>query len=152
MSAKSRKPDTESLGIESNSVLAPSRLQTGVLAFLDHILWPAHGVCRVRWCDLPHDQKIVQHPHRGELLLNGRFGSRKVLNPGSHMEWSYGHEFQAMSGAPVKKLPASPRVGSTSVPVTDRGSEEVNVGFSDIRAGRSNQLRDPRARRSAGND
>jgi hypothetical protein len=65
------------------------------------------------------------------------------------MERSYGREFQAMSGAPVKKLPASPRVGSTSVPVTDRGSEEVNVGFSDFGAGRSNQLRDPRARRSA---
>jgi len=57
-----------------------------------------------------------------------------------------------MSGAPVKKLPASPRVSSPSVPVANRGGEEVNVGFSDFGAGRSNQLRDPRARRSAGND
>src|SRR5271165_5560914 len=57
-----------------------------------------------------------------------------------------------MSGAPVEKLPASPRVSSTSVPVADRGGEEVNVGFSDLRTGGSNQLRDPRFRRSAGND
>src|ERR1700730_9380977 len=57
-----------------------------------------------------------------------------------------------MSGAPVKKLPASSRVSSPSVPVADRGSEKVNVGFSNFGAGRSNQLRDPRARRSAGNN
>jgi hypothetical protein len=68
------------------------------------------------------------------------------------MEWSHGREFQAMSGAPVKKLPASPGVGSPSVPVTDRGGEKVNVGFSDFGAGSSNQLRDPRLRRSARND
>ena len=90
-------------------------------------------MCRIRWCDLPNDQKIVQHPHRSELLLNGRFGPRKVLNPGSHMERSHSREFQAMSGAPVKKLPASPGVSSPSVPVADRGGEEVNVGFSDLR-------------------
>src|SRR6266481_5027343 len=40
MSAKSRKPDTESLGIESNSVLASSRLQTGVLPFLTTYFGP----------------------------------------------------------------------------------------------------------------
>src|SRR6266478_9328372 len=101
-------------------------------------------MCWVRWRDLPNDQKIVQHPHRGELLLNGRFGSRKVLNPGSHMEWSHGREFQAMSGGPVKKLPTSARVSSPSVPVADRGGEKVNVGFSDLGTGGSNQLRDPR--------
>jgi len=50
-----------------------------------------------------------------------------------------------MSGAPVKKLPASPRVSSPSVSVTDRGGEEVNVGLSDFGAGGRNQLRDPRA-------
>jgi hypothetical protein len=49
-----------------------------------------------------------------------------------------------MSGAPVKKLPASPRIGLSRVAVPDRGGEEVNVGFSDFEAGRSNQLRDPR--------
>src|SRR5712675_2064419 len=104
MSARSRKPDTESLGIESSSVLASSRLQTGVLPFLYHILWTANGMCRIRWCDLPNDQKIIQHPHRSELLLNGRFGPWKVLDPGSHMERSHGREFLAMSGAPIKKL------------------------------------------------
>ena len=57
-----------------------------------------------------------------------------------------------MSGAPVKKLPASPGVSSPSIPVTDRRSEEVNVGFSDFRTGSGNQLRDPRVRRRAGND
>jgi hypothetical protein len=56
-----------------------------------------------------------------------------------------------MSGAPVKKLPASPRVSSPSVPVANRGGEEVNVGFSDFGAGNSNQLRDPRLV-CAGND
>src|SRR5258708_2181622 len=34
-----------------------------------------------------------------------------------------------MSGAPVKKLPASPRVSLSRVPVTDRGGEKVNVGY-----------------------
>src|SRR5271165_6836309 len=57
-----------------------------------------------------------------------------------------------MSGAPIKKLPASPRVCSPSVPVADRGSEKVNVGFGDFGSGSSNQLRDPRLGRSAGND
>jgi hypothetical protein len=50
-----------------------------------------------------------------------------------------------MSGAPIKKLPASPRVGSPSVPVADRSGEEINLGFGDFWAGRSNQLRDPQA-------
>jgi Mg2+ and Co2+ transporter CorA len=66
-------------------------------------------MCRVRWRNLPNDQKIVQHPHRSELLLNGRFGSRKVLNPSRHMERPHGHEFQAVSGAPIKQLPAGMR-------------------------------------------
>jgi hypothetical protein len=57
-----------------------------------------------------------------------------------------------MSGAPVKKLPASPSVSSPSVAVADRGGEEVNVGFSDFGSGSGNQLRDSRARRRAGND
>src|ERR1700736_1939644 len=107
---------------------------------------------RIRWRNLPNDQKIVQHPHRSELLLNGRFGPWKVLDPGSHMERSHGREFQAMSGAPIKKLPASPRVSHPSIPVADRGGEEVNVGFGDFGAGRSNQLREPGLGRSAGHD
>jgi hypothetical protein len=57
-----------------------------------------------------------------------------------------------MSGAPVKELPASPRVCSPSVPVADRGSEKVNVGFGKFGSGSSNELRDPRLGRSAGND
>src|SRR6476659_1109919 len=40
MSAMSRKPDTESLGIESSNVLASSRLQTGVLPFLTTYFGP----------------------------------------------------------------------------------------------------------------
>src|SRR6266436_9796969 len=40
MSARSRKPDTESFGIESRSVLASSRLQTGVLPFLTTYFGP----------------------------------------------------------------------------------------------------------------
>src|ERR1700761_5737536 len=57
-----------------------------------------------------------------------------------------------MSGAPFKKLPASPSVSGSGVPIADRGSEEVNVGFGDFGAGSGNQLRDPRARRRASND
>ena len=57
-----------------------------------------------------------------------------------------------MSAAPIKKLPASPRVSSPGVPVANRGGEEVNIGFSDCGAGSRDKLRDPRARRSAGND
>jgi hypothetical protein len=59
------------------------------------------------------------------------------------MERSHGRELQAMTCAPVKKLPASPGVSSPSVSVADRGGEKVNVGFSDFGAGSSNQLRDP---------
>jgi hypothetical protein len=64
------------------------------------------------------------------------------------MERSHGREFQAMSGAPIKKLPASPRVSQPSIPVADRGGEEVNVGFGDFGAGSSNQLREPGLGRS----
>src|SRR5271165_1632845 len=56
-----------------------------------------------------------------------------------------------MSSAPVKKLPTSPSVSSPSVPVSDRGCEEVNVGLGDLGAGGSNQLRDPGLGRSTGN-
>src|ERR1700719_2287390 len=105
MSAKSRKPDTESLGIESKSVLASSRLQTGVLPFLTTYFGP-RTECAGFDGVMPNDQKIIQHPHRSELLLNGRFGPWKVLDPGSHMERSHGREFQAVSSAPIKKLPA----------------------------------------------
>jgi hypothetical protein len=68
-----------------------------------------------------------------EFLLNGRFGPRKVLNPGSYMERSHSLEFQAVRAAPVKKLRARPGVSSPSVPVADRGGEKVNVGFSECR-------------------
>src|SRR4029077_12037125 len=40
MSAGSRNPDTEFFGIESNSVLASSRLQTGVLPLLTTYFGP----------------------------------------------------------------------------------------------------------------
>src|SRR3979411_968978 len=40
MSARSRNPDTESFGIESSSVLASSRLHTGVLPFLTTYFGP----------------------------------------------------------------------------------------------------------------
>ena len=100
-------------------------------------------MCRIRWCDLPNDQKILQHPHSSELLLNGRFGSRKILNPGSHMERAHCREFQAMSGAPVKKLPARAGVSLSRIPVPDRGSEKINVRFSDSGSAAHDQLRDP---------
>ena len=84
MSAKSRSPGTESFGIESSRVLASSRLHTGVLPFLTTYFGPRTGCAGFDGVsNLPNDQKIVQHPHRSELLLNGRLGSRKILNPGT---------------------------------------------------------------------
>jgi hypothetical protein len=65
--------------------LASSRLQTGVLPFLTTYLGPRTGCAGFEGVICPNDQKIVQHPNRIGLLLNGRFGPRKVLNPGSHM-------------------------------------------------------------------
>ena len=106
----------------------------------------------IRWRNLPNDQKIVQHPHRSELLLYGRFGAWKVLDPGGHMERSHGREFQAVSSAPIKKLSASPRVGLSRVAVADCGGEKVDVSFGDFGTGRSNQLREPGFGRSAGHD
>jgi hypothetical protein len=52
---------------------------------------------------------------------------RKVLNPSSHKERSNGRELQAMSGAPIKKLPTSPSVSSSSVPVADRGARKLRL-------------------------
>src|SRR5271154_6557564 len=100
-------------------------------------------MCRIRSCNLPNDQKIVQHSHRSELLLNGRFRSWKILNPGRHMERPHGREFQAVSSAPIKKLPASPRVSLSRVAIADCGGEKVNVGFGDFGARSSDQLREP---------
>src|SRR5258708_638440 len=67
------------------------------------------------------------------------------------MKWPHGPELKAVSGAPIKKLPASPSVGLPCVSVADRGGEKVNVGFSDFGAGSGNQLRDP-CLGGAGND
>src|SRR6266566_5206203 len=133
MSARSRKPETESFGIESSSVLASSRLQTGVLPFLTTYFGPRTECAGFDGVICRTTRKSNNIRTACELLLNGRLGSGKILNPGSHMEWSNGREFKAMSGAPVKKLPASPRVSSPSVPVADRGGEEINVGFGDLR-------------------
>jgi hypothetical protein len=60
---------------------------------------------------------------------------------------------EAMSGRTGQKTASKPPgVGSPSVPVTDRGGKKVNLGFSDFGIGGSNQLRDPRLRRSTGNE
>jgi hypothetical protein len=40
-----------------------------------------------------------------------------------------------MSGAPIKKLPASPSVGLPGAPVPDCGSEKINVSFGYFGAG-----------------
>src|SRR6266478_4077584 len=101
-------------------------------------------MCWIRWRDLPNDQKIKKHPNRSELLLNGRFGSGKIVNPGSHMKRSHKRELQTVSAAPVIKLPARPGVGRPSVSIPDRGGEKIYVSFSDFGAGSSNQLRNPR--------
>src|ERR1700732_2366540 len=92
MSAGSRKPDTESFGIESSSVLASSRLQTGVLPFLTTYFGPRTEcagfvgvICRTT--------RIVQHPHRSQLLLNGRFGSRKELCASSSAKSDQGSDW-----------------------------------------------------------
>src|SRR5437016_10351246 len=100
---------------------------------------------RVGRDDLPNDQKIVQHPHCSEFLLNGRLGSGKIFNPGSHMERAYGFKLKAVSSTPIKKLPARASISLAGIPVTDRGSEKVDVGFCDFRTGCGDQLRDPRA-------
>jgi hypothetical protein len=59
---------------------------------------------------------------------------------------------KAASSAAEQAWSSATSIGSPSVPVTDRGGEKVNVGFRDFGAGSSNQLRDPRLGRSAGND
>ncbi len=105
---------------------------------------------RVGRDELASGQKIERHPQCSELLLNGRFGTQKILNPGSQQRNGRTEvSSRPMSGAPIKKLPASPSVGSPSVPVSDRRSEKVNVGFSDFGTSGSYQLRDPRLRRRA---
>src|ERR1700686_3905050 len=72
MSARSRKPDTESLGIESSSVLASSRLQTGVLPFFTTYFGP-------RTVLSPYiDQR------QGQASSNHRVGLRGRLNLKSH--------------------------------------------------------------------
>jgi hypothetical protein len=88
---------------------------------------------RVRLSDLADDQKIKEHPHRSQLLLNGRLGRRKVFNPGGYMEWAYSFELKTVSGAPIKKLPARAGVGTPSVTITDRCGKKVDVGFCDLR-------------------
>ena len=65
MSARSRKPHTESLGIESNNVFGVFAAPDRRFAFFDDVLWTANGMCRIRCCDLPNDQKIVQHDVHG---------------------------------------------------------------------------------------
>jgi hypothetical protein len=40
-----------------------------------------------------------------------------------------------MSSAPIKKLPASPRVSLSGISVANRSSEKVNVAFSNFGAG-----------------
>ena len=68
------------------------------------------------------------------------------------MERSHRREFQAMSSAPIKKLPACSSVSLSRVPVADRGGEKVDVGFSDFGAGSGDKLREPGFGRSAGHD
>jgi hypothetical protein len=57
------------------------------------------------------------------------------------MERSNGRELEAMSGAPVKKMPARPSVSSPSVPIPDPRGQEVNVVSVTSGLGSGNQLR-----------
>src|ERR1700682_6083154 len=106
MSARSRNPDTESLGIESNSVLASSRLQTGVLPFLTTYFGPRTECAGFEGVICRTTKKPYTIRTAASFCLTVGLEPRKVLNPGSHMERPHGREFQAMSSAPVKKLPA----------------------------------------------
>jgi len=56
------------------------------------------------------------------------------------MERAHCREFQAMSGAPVKKLPARAGVSLSRISVPDRGGEEVNVSFGDYNPRRPGRL------------
>jgi hypothetical protein len=150
MSARSRNPETESFGIES-SVLASSRLQTGVLPFFTTYFGP-------RTACAGFDGVICRTTRKSH---NIRTAASYCLTVGSHRgkssiqadtERSHSCEFQAMSDGPVKKLPASPSVSLSGIPVANRSSEKVNVAFSNFGTGGSNQLRDPCLRRSADND
>src|SRR4029077_4251142 len=152
MSARSRKPDTESLGIESSSVLASSRLQTGVLPFFTTYFGPRTECAGFDGVICLTTRKSYSIRTAASFCLMVGLDPGKSSIQGSHMERSHGREFQAVSSAPVKKLPASAGVSLPGIPVTDRGREEVDVGFGDFGAGRSNQRREPGLGRSAGHD
>ena len=90
MSARCRKPESESVGIESSKFLAPAATSEGRFAFLDDILWTTDGMSRVRRDNLADDQEIKKHPDRGQLLLNGWVWARGIFNPSGHMETPHG--------------------------------------------------------------
>src|SRR5580704_11624548 len=152
MSATTRKPDTESLGIEFSSVLASSRLQTGVLPFFTTYFGPRTECAGF-------DGVICRTTRKSySIRTAASFCLMVGLDPGkSSIQAATWNGRTVLSSRPClphlfKKLPARPGVSSPSVPVADRGGEEVNVGFSDLRTGSGNQLRDPRTGRRAGND
>ncbi len=82
MSAKSRKPDTESFGIESSSALASSRLQTGLLPFLTTYFGPRTAcagleetICR---CRAFLDQRRGERPLGKHSKVGRRDGGLKM--------------------------------------------------------------------------
>jgi hypothetical protein len=68
------------------------------------------------------------------------------------MQWPHRREFQAVSAAPIKKLPASSGVGLPGVPVPDRGRKKVYVSFCYLRTGGSNPEHSLQVSRQLGRD
>jgi hypothetical protein len=108
----------------------------------------AHVGSGVRRHDLTDHQPVKEHPHGGELLLDGR--GRELLaqafDPGRHMHRLDGGQGKAF--APGEELRAGAGIGGAGVRVADGNGEKLDIAHSGALAriadqGRHHQLSNP---------
>ncbi len=68
ISARSRSPTTQGISWVARLIDSQHRGLPG----LDHMLRPAHGMCRIGGDDLASDQPVEQHADGGKVLLDRR--------------------------------------------------------------------------------
>ena len=95
------------------------------LATLHDMLRPSHGCGRIHWNDLTRDEKIEEHPDRGQVLLHGRSGARMIFNVrGDDDGGDFRERADAVLLAPREELAYGLCIGSSRVLVPDRCGEK----------------------------
>jgi hypothetical protein len=107
------------------------------------MLWPAYGRGGICWDHLADNERVEQHPHGGELLLDRRSrGLRlELLYIGGDVVRPDRGEREATLLTPREKLSACPGIRSAGVRIADVGGKEFHIAPAGLVAEVGDQRR-----------